>query len=357
MSRTRAAVLVLSVLVLAGAAVELCYGAKAIPVGRVVSVLADAVWPDSETTDALSAEQAPVSPAEAELALDRMIVLNVRMPRLLLAILVGGALALAGAVMQAVFHNPMADPYLLGVANGGALGAVIAINTGLAATTFLALPIAALLGGLAAALAVYLIAMSIGRLSPLTLILSGLALGFLLSSATLLVLVLSNQWNLHEGLFWIMGSLKNRTWEHVAIAGPVVVLGSSVLLAFGRELDILMMGDHGAAALGVSVGRMRLVLLALAAVVTAVSVSAAGVIGFVGLMVPHLMRLIVGPLSRRLLPVSFLAGAAFLLLADLLARAVTETLGLHMELQLGIISSFLGVPVFLYLLRRSTQRV
>ena len=357
MSRTRAALAVLTLLVLAGATMELCYGAKPIPVGRVVFVLADALWPGGQPSAPPGADPHPVSPAAAELALDRMIVLNVRVPRLLLAILVGGALALAGAVLQAVFHNPMADPYLLGVANGGALGAVIAIHTGLAASVFLAMPIAALAGGLIAAVGVYLVAMSMGRLSPLTLILSGLALGFLLSSATLLVLVLSNQWDLHEGLFWIMGSLKNRTWEHVAIAGPAVVIGSAVLLVFSRELDILMMGDHGAASLGVSVGRMRLVLLGLAALVTAVAVAAAGVIGFVGLMVPHLMRLVVGPVSRRLLPVSFLGGAAFLLLADLLAQALTRTLDLHMELPLGILSSFLGVPVFLYLLRRSAQRV
>ena len=352
MSRTGTAILVLTALVLTGAVLELSYGAKPIPAGRVLWIVLERVGLGGGTE-----ADSDGSASARERDLDRMIVLNVRLPRLLLAILVGGALALAGAVMQAVFHNPMADPYLLGVANGGALGAVIAINTGLAAGTFLALPVAALVGGLAAAIAVYLVAMTIGRLSPLTLILSGLAVGFLLSSATILVLVLSNHWNLQEGLFWLMGSVKNRTWEHVYIAGPVVVLGSGVLLLFSRELDILMMGDHAAASLGVSVGRMRLVLLAVSAVIAAVSVAVAGVVGFVGLMVPHLMRLIVGPLSRWLLPVSFLGGALFLLLADLLAQTLTHTFGLHMELQLGIISSFIGVPVLLYLLRRHTQRV
>jgi len=337
---------ILIVLVVIGAALELGTGAKQIPPGRVARILLGQVGPDAGETA-----------GDPGASLDRMIVLDVRLPRLLLALLVGGALALAGAVLQAVFHNPMADPYLLGVANGGALGAVIAIHTGLAATVFLALPVAALIGGLCAAVAVYLVAMTIGRLNPLTMILSGLAVGFLLASATMLVLVLSNRWNLHEGLFWLMGSLKNRTWEHVRLAAPVVLTGSALLLMFSRELDVLMLGDHGAAALGVSVGRMRMVLLCVAAIITAVSVAAAGVVGFVGLMVPHLMRVVVGPLSRRLLPMSFVGGAVFILFADLVAQALTRGLGLHMELQLGIMSSFLGVPVFLYLLRRHSQRV
>lgn len=339
--RTAALFVGLGLLVLAGVALELFYDRWwPIPVRQVIAIL----------LEPLGLEAAAHGPDADQM---RFIVLDVRVPRLLLAILVGGGLALCGAVMQAIFHNPLADPSLLGVANGGALGAVIAIQTGLAGAMFLSIPLCALAGGLAAALAVYLVAMTIGRLGPITLILGGVAMGFLFSSATMLVLILGDEWELKTALVWLAGSIKDRSWDYVALAGPVIAAGSVALVLFSRELDILAMGEHAAAGLGVSVGRMRLVLLALASVVTAVAVACSGVIAFVGLVVPHLLRLVVGPLSRRLLPASFLGGAVFILLADSLARNIHT----RVQIQLGILSSLVGVPVLLMLLRRQTRQV
>jgi len=352
MTRLRLAFGVLAVGLLAGMALELFWDPAAlrtgpdgkpliepIPVARVAAILAKAVG---------------IGKAEDTRPNDSFVVLQVRMPRMLTAILVGGALALCGAVMQSVFQNPMADPSLLGVANGGALGAVLAMGTGYGGYLFLKVPVMvwfALGGGLAAAAAVYLVAVGIGRLNRLTLILSGIAIGFLLSSATMLVLVMGEEWDLHKGLFWLMGSVEAANWSQLRFAGPVVLVGGGLLMLFHRELDILMLGDHGAASLGVAVGSMRFFLLALAAVVTAMAVSISGVIAFVGLVVPHVLRLAVGPLSRWLLPASFLGGAVFILFADTISRSIdTPT-----PIQLGIISSFLGVPLLLFLLARHAR--
>lgn len=275
------------------------------------------------------------------------IILQVRLPRVLMAALVGGGLALSGAVMQGIFQNPMADPGLLGVSSGAALGAVLALTLGLAGQHYLMLPGMAFLGGLVAAGLVYGIATSGGKTPVATLLLSGVALSSLSAALTSFILTRSRESMIREILFWLMGGLEASTWDHVCLALPVVLLGVTLVLLFSRDLDILLCGDQRALTLGVEAQWCRLTLLTLATAVTAVVVSLSGTVGFVGLIVPHMLRLLVGPQHHRLLPVSFLGGALFLILADLVARVLVRP----QEVRLGIITAFVGVPFFLYLLR------
>ena len=275
------------------------------------------------------------------------IILQVRFPRVLMAALVGGGLALSGAVMQGIFQNPIADPGLLGVSSGAALGAVLAITLGLAMQHYLMLPGFAFLGGLAAASVVYGLATSGGKTPVATLLLSGVAVSSLSAAFTSFILTRSQYSMMREILFWLMGGLEASSWDHVRLTTPVVLLGVTIILLFTRDLDILLCGEQRALTLGVDAQWCRMVLLTLATAVTAVMVSLSGTVGFVGLIVPHMLRLLVGPQHHRLLPVSFLGGALFLILADLVARVLVRP----QEVRLGIITAFVGVPFFLYLLR------
>jgi iron complex transport system permease protein len=274
----------------------------------------------------------------------RTILMVVRLPRVALGAVVGFALAAAGTVMQGFFRNPMADPSIVGVSSGAAVGAVAVIVLGGGGV---GVPLAAFAGALLAAFGVYLLAAHGGRVPVSTLLLTGVAVQTLLGAVVSLLLVVSADSDLREAVFWLMGHLHDSTWGEVAIAGPVAVLGFLVLYAYARELNVLLLGETDATALGVNVATTRRILLAVASVVTGVAVAVAGVIGFVGLIVPHAMRLLVGPDHRVLLPASALAGAAFLVAADTAARAA---LG-GAELPVGIVTAFLGVPFFLYLLR------
>jgi iron complex transport system permease protein len=275
------------------------------------------------------------------------IILQVRFPRVLMAALVGGVLALSGAVMQGIFQNPMADPGLLGVSSGAALGAVLALTLGWAMQHHLIVPGCAFLGGLAAAGLVYGLATSGGKTPVATLLLSGVAVSSLGASLTSFILTRSRESMIREILFWLMGGLEASNWEHVRLTTPVVLLGVTIILFFTRDLDILLCGEQRALTLGVDAQWCRMLLLTLTTAVTAVVVSLSGTVGFVGLVVPHMLRLLVGPQHHRLLPVSFLGGALFLILADLVARVLVRP----QEVRLGIISAFVGVPFFLYQLR------
>jgi iron complex transport system permease protein len=275
------------------------------------------------------------------------IILQVRLPRVLMAALVGGGLALSGTVMQGIFQNPMADPGLLGVSSGAALGAVLALTLGWAVQHYLVLPGCAFLGGLTAAGLVYGLATSGGKTPVATLLLSGVAMSSLGTALTSFILTRSRDSMIREILFWLMGGLEASTWEHVRLTTPVVLLGVTVIILFSRDLDILLCGEQRALTLGVDAQWCRMLLLILATAVTAVVVSVSGTVGFVGLIVPHMLRLLVGPQHHRLLPVSFLGGALFLILADLVARVLVRP----QEVRLGIITAFVGVPFFLYLLR------
>jgi len=272
----------------------------------------------------------------------RVIVLQLRLPRIALGAVVGFSLATAGAVMQGFFRNPMADPSIIGVSSGAAVGAVAVLVAPIAVP--LGLPAAAFVGAVVAAFGVYLIATEGGRTPVATLLLAGVAVQTLLGAVVSFMLVRSGR-GLREAIYWLMGHLQNSTWDKVALAGPVALVCFLLLLAHARDLNVLLLGEDEAASLGVEVERTKRLLLAVSAVLTGAGVAVSGVIGFVGLIVPHLVRLIVGPDHRVLLPASALGGAAFLVVTDALARSGAA------ELPVGVVTAFVGAPFFLYLLR------
>ncbi len=280
-------------------------------------------------------------------ALYSTIVHQIRLPRVLLGFLVGVSLALSGAVLQGVFRNPLASPYVLGIASGASVGAALTIALGLAGV--FSVPLGAFAGGTSAVAAVYTLGRPKGR-GPdrLGLILAGVALGAAFSAVTsFLMFLTAGDRRMAEILFWTMGGLGRAQWSHIWMLLPVTGIAGVVLWSLGRELNALSLGDEGAFGLGVRPQRLRLLLLSLTTVLTAVAVAFAGTIGFVGLITPHAMRLLVGPDHRRLLPTSALAGGIFLVWADVAARTVMRPA----ELPLGILTALIGAPFFLSLLR------
>jgi iron complex transport system permease protein len=254
-------------------------------------------------------------------------------------------------VYQALFRNPMADPYIIGVSSGASLAVAIASFFGLSAGLlgFSGVMLAAFIGSLGVSLVVFSLAHSKARgVSVLTLILSGIAVGSLCSAGTSFIMMLSTE-QLHQVLFWIMGSLATAQWERVAIVGPVVLVGSGLLYLFSRDLNLLTLGEARARQLGVNTERLKTVVIVLSSVVVAAAVSVSGIIGFIGLVIPHMMRVVVGPDNRVLFPVSVLCGGIVLLVADTLARTVM----VPREIPVGILTALLGSPFFIYLLRRS----
>ncbi len=269
---------------------------------------------------------------------------QIRLPRLLVAILVGAALSSSGLVMQAYFRNGLASPGLLGVSSGGAAGAVIAIASGWSAVSLAILPAASIVGAFAATGAVLVLARR--GASTERLLLAGIALNALLGAITSYVLTsytLTYERNA-QILFWLMGGLEDRTWEHVWMTLPVVV-AAALLWPLGRPMDLVSLGSEEAQSLGVDVRRLHRRLLLLSTVLTALATAVAGAVGFVGLIVPHFFRLLVGPEHKRLVPLTLIGGAGFVLACDLVARTVG-----HMRL--GIVTALIGGPFFLWLLRR-----
>jgi iron complex transport system permease protein len=284
----------------------------------------------------------------AFVAWEKTIVLDVRLPRVVTGAFVGAALAVSGAALQALFKNPLADPGILGVASGASLGAVLAMHAGLAIATSISVPVLAMSGAGITAFAVYGIASRRGTLPVGTLLLSGVAVGSLASALTTLFLSLALE-EYEEGrqtFRWLMGGLEARTWSEVLLVAPTTIIGSAVFIASARELDALLLGEVQAVALGVDVPRVRRRLIAATAVVVGGAVAVSGVIGFVGLVVPHLLRLLVGPAHARLLPACLLFGAAFVVGADLLCRTVAAP----EEIRLGVMTAGIGAPFFLFLL-------
>lgn len=273
------------------------------------------------------------------------IVWELRLPRILTAAAVGAGLALVGAVMQALTRNALADPYLLGISSGASLGAVVVLLLGAA----IVLPLAAFAGGLLALLATLALAGALGRITPTRTVLAGVAVSSLASAVTSFVIFwVATGDSYREVLSWLLGSLAGARWEAVAIAGgAVLVLGVPLALA-GRLLDGFTLGDTTAASLGIPVQGVRWTLLGAGALLTGALVSVSGSIGFVGLVLPHAVRLIVGPGHRALLPLSALTGAVFLVWADTIARTVFDP----RELPVGIVTALVGAPVFAVLLAR-----
>ncbi|MGA1233508.1 MAG: FecCD family ABC transporter permease, partial [Lutimaribacter sp.] len=293
---------------------------------------------------------ARIAPADSLLGLLRggldpvaMVMREIRLPRAILAVLVGGSLGLAGAAMQGYLRNPLAEPGLIGVSASAALGAVIAIQSGLAAAFVLGLPLMALAGALVGVMLVLVLAGPRG--GALTLILAGIAISAMAGAITQLVLNLSkNPFAVNEIVFWMMGSLADRSLTHVWLALPFTLLGWLVLARLGRGLDALTLGEDAAATLGVHLGRLRLLLVLGTACVVGASTAVAGTIGFVGLVVPHLLRPLVGAQPSRLLPASALGGAAMVLVADIAVRLVVP----ERDLKLGVLTALVGAPLFLH---------
>jgi len=276
----------------------------------------------------------------------RAIVWGARLPRVLLAFAVGAALAVAGVIMQSFFQNPMADPSIIGVSSGAALGATLALVSGLASTSsWLLLPGAAFLGAVTAVVLVYLLARRAGRTPVALLLLTGIAVAALLSAFSALIMIRAQRGDMDLVVLWMLGSLANRGWTEVGIVWPYVVVATLLAGLFARYLDVLSLGDEQATYLGLSVERVRLGFLILAAVLAGAAVSVTGIIGFVGLVVPHISRLIFGARHRRLLPTAALAGMLTLAVADLIAN-------LAGEIPVGIVTAMLGSPFFLWLLRQ-----
>lgn len=278
----------------------------------------------------------------------RAIVLELRLPRVVGAALVGASLAVSGAVFQALLRNPLAEPYLLGVSSGAALGAVGAIVSGVAGLGAPALPLAALVGGLLAIFVVFSVASVAGRFDTRVLILAGVVVSAFFGACITLVLSLAPAERLRSAFFWTLGSLSGFSWPAVGVLAAYGIPAALGAWALGRNLDALALGEEAAAAVGTDVERVKRIAYLLASLLAAATVSVAGVIGFVGLVVPHAVRLLWGSGHRRLVPLAFLAGAAFLVVVDTAARTIAGPV----EVPVGVVTAFLGVPFFLVLLRR-----
>lgn len=280
--------------------------------------------------------------------IDVAIVWQIRMPRVVLSALVGAGLAVVGTVMQATTRNPLADPYLLGLSSGASLGAVGVLVLSIGAGT-IGVAGAAFIGALLAFGAVIALAISHGRLDPATTVLAGVAVASLCEAITsLIIVVAANSEKTRAVTYWLLGSLGGSTWSNVAVAAPVVATGLLACLACARSLNALAFGDTDATTLGVDTARLRWVLLTASALVTGTLVSLSGAIGFVGLLLPHAARFVVGRDHRRLLPAAALAGAVFLVWTDTAAR----TLFAPQDIPVGVITALFGAPAFAILVRR-----
>lgn len=281
-----------------------------------------------------------------------LVMREIRLPRAILGLAIGAALGLAGAAMQGFLRNPLAEPGLIGTSGAAALGAVLAIHTGIYASFALALPLMALVG--AGVSTGVILALAGPRGSALSLILAGIAVSSLAGALTSLVLNLApNPYAASEIVFWMMGSLADRSLLHVALALPFLALGAALIATTGRGLDALTLGEDAAASLGINLTRLRLKLVLGVAALVGASVAVAGAVGFVGLIAPHLMRGRVGARPSRLLPASALTGAAILLAADIATRVIAP----ERDLKLGVLTALVGAPFFLHLVRRMAREV
>lgn len=313
--------------------------------GGVATVLIGILWGPVSFTPAevLAALASPDTPAS-------MIVRQLRLPRVLLAFGVGGSLAVAGAALQALVRNPLAEPWLLGVSGGASLGAVLAVVIGLPAGWSVAG--CATIGALGAVALVYRIGAVAGRrLDTRVLLLAGVVVSFFAGAITSAMLAVVDAFTFRTATVWLFGGFGGASWISVRQFGLVALLPLVLLWWLARALDLLALGEDTAATLGIDVDRTRRLVIFATAVLTAATVSVAGVIGFVGLVVPHALRWLIGPMHRRLLPAVFLAGGGFAVLADAVARTILRPA----ELPVGVVTALVGVPVFAALLRRSIK--
>lgn len=277
---------------------------------------------------------------------------EIRLPRVTMAVIVGAALGCAGAAMQGTFSNPLAEPGTVGVSSGAVLGAVAQIVIGFALFGALSLPVAAFLGGLLTVLLVYASSRSNGRTEVVTLILTGIAINAFAGAVIGLLTFFSDDAELRSIVFWTLGSMAQATWQKVAIITPFAVVGLIAAFAYAGRLDLLSLGERPARHLGIDVERLRITMLTIVAVLTAAAVAVSGQILFVGLVIPHLVRMVAGPGHKLLLPASALLGATILVLADLVAR----TIAAPAEVPLGVLTALIGAPFFFWQLRRTRAR-
>jgi iron complex transport system permease protein len=296
--------------------------------------------------DLLRAVREPFSP-------DRAILLGARLPRVLMGAIVGAVLAAVGAALQALVRNPLAEGGILGISGGGAFGAILALVLfSQAAAADVLVPLCAFAASLLSTLAVYRLAQLEGRLEPFTLLLVGVIFNAFWGAAIMLVNSVVNFYFTHSILFWLMGSFEAPTWQEVAVVAMAAVGGSVILFAFARDMNLLSLGDEEAAELGVDVARARRTIFLVTSIMIGAAVSVSGIISFVGLIVPHILRLALGADHRLLLPASFITGAAFTVAADLVARVAIAPA----ELPVGAITALCGGPFFIYVLRREGRK-
>ena len=283
-----------------------------------------------------------------------LIILNLRLPRIILASLIGGGLSIVGATLQGMFKNPMADPYVLGISSGASLGATIAIILG-AGYTFFGVGIVTLcafLGSILTMLFVYSISKVGSKVPVTTILLSGVAINFMLSSIVSIIMVF-NRDQVEKIIFWTMGSVSSAGWNQILIIFPIVLLGILTLMAFSRDLNLMSTGEETAISLGVEVEKTKKILILVCSLLVATCVSFSGIIGFVGLIIPHTVRLIIGSDHRTLLPFSVVGGAIFMVICDTIARSAIPP----MEIPVGAITSVLGAPYFIYFLYKNKKKV
>lgn len=282
-----------------------------------------------------------------------LIIFMVRMPRIVMASLVGMGLSVVGASFQSLFKNPMADPYVLGISSGAALGAALSIIIKLPGTiaSLSITTIFAFIGAVATTILVYSIAQVKGKVTTTNLLLSGSAVSFLMSAMISIIMVF-NQEEVNKIVFWMMGSFNASSWKNILIIAPVVIIGTTIIYFFYKDFNLMLTGDDTAKTLGVDTEKLKKLIILVSSLIMAVSVSFSGIIGFVGFLVPHMIRIIFGPNNKALIPFSALGGAIFLLFADTVARTIASPA----ELPVGAVTALIGSPFFIYLLIKMKRR-
>jgi iron complex transport system permease protein len=326
--------LVLAAALLATIVTSVAVGPVWIAPQKIAAMLANLVVPGNHTW----------SEAEA------IIIFQIRLPRTFMALLVGSGLAVAGVAMQALFKNPLADPYVLGASSGAGFGAALIISLGVVSAIFV--PLAAFAGAIIASFTVYALSMIGPRSSVSLLLLSGIALSTFFSALISYLMFVAGS-NLQELVFWLMGGFWASTWQYVEITFPVVLVGTIILYAYARDLNLMLSGEESAQHLGVAVENLKRILLVTVSFIVGVAVAFCGIIGFVGLIVPHVVRTFTGPDHKALIPASALFGGILLIWADIIARsAIPGT-----EVPVGIITALLGAPFFMYLVRSKRKNI
>jgi len=317
---------VLSIILLVSALLSLASGSVSIPLRNV----AGAFLSDSSSTEA-----------------ERIIILQIRLPRVLMGIAVGAGLSVAGLVFQALLRNPLAEPYILGISSGGTMGAVIAMSVATGTGVF-APQVASFAGSAAVMVLVYAIASRRGRLDTYTLLLAGVMIGAFFNAGVLVLIAVVNR-DIRSAFLWLMGNLSNADLAVAFEVIPPVLIAVVILTAMAKRFNLIATGEESALQLGVNVRTLKRTSYALASLITGLVVSVSGVVGFVGLIIPHMCRLVFGPDHRLLLPATFLAGGTFMVLADLLSRVLLAPT----EIPVGAVTAAIGAPVFIYLLRKT----